>query len=272
MLNGLDLFSGIGGMSVALEPWVRTVAYCEREPAAQRILLSRMYRGEIERAPIWDDVRTLRGSTLPPIDVISGGFPCQDLSSAGLQAGLGGERSGLFYQIIRLAGETKASILFLENVKGVSKFIPAIRNEIESLGYSCRDGFITAASVGAHHKRERWFLLAYSNGFAKRIKRWGSSRQSGEGAPQSLGALENGKVTDTESFGFKENGLNEFRHEKKLTFSAELLEGDTWDEYASFLLRMDNGLPYKSDRIRALGNSVVPLQARVAFQRLCGLT
>jgi DNA (cytosine-5)-methyltransferase 1 len=83
-MNGLDLFSGIGGISLALEPWVRTVAYCEQDRYAQGVLLSRMRSGGIDRAPIWDDVRTLNKSILPNIDIIFGGFPCQDISVAGL--------------------------------------------------------------------------------------------------------------------------------------------------------------------------------------------
>lgn len=82
-LHGLDLFSGIGGIGIALELWVRTVAYCERDRYAQGVLLSRMRSGEIDRAPIWDDVTTLRGDMLPRIDIVFGGFPCQDLSVAG---------------------------------------------------------------------------------------------------------------------------------------------------------------------------------------------
>ena len=104
-MNGLDLFSGIGGIGLALEQWVRTVAYCERERYAQAVLLSRMQSGEIDTAPIWDDVSTLKGHMLPRIDIIFGGFPCQDLSVAGFGKGLDGEHSGLFYEIVRLTKE-----------------------------------------------------------------------------------------------------------------------------------------------------------------------
>lgn len=267
MINGLDLFSGIGGISQALSPWVRTVAYCERELSAQRILLSRMHRGEIERAPIWDDVRTLRGSFLPPIDIIAGGFPCQDLSTAGLQKGLGGERSGLFFQIVRLAKETEAPILFLENVKGVSRFIPTIRNEIESLGYECRDGFLTAAEVGARHKRERWFLVAYSDRFAMRKQSRRIRGQKGQNQIQPRQSLENGEHSDSASFGSQ--GI--FRAEQAKPSSVELLGVDDWDEIACIIRGNPNGLSDRLNRLRALGNSVVPKQAREAFKILSGL-
>ena len=78
MINGLDLFSGIGGITKALEGYVTPVAYCERERYAQAVLLSRMAAGDIPVAPIWDDVTTLHGDMLPPVEIIYGGFPCQD--------------------------------------------------------------------------------------------------------------------------------------------------------------------------------------------------
>lgn len=265
-MNGLDLFSGIGGLSQSLAPWVRTVAYCEKEPSAQRILLSRMYRGEIEQAPIWDDVTSLRGSMLPQIDVITGGFPCQDLSTAGLRRGLGGERSGLFYHIVRLAKETKAPILFLENVKGVGPFIEAIRSEIEILGYECRDGFISAKDVGARHQRERWFLLAYSRGFAKNLRQTEKRKCN----PESVVAMETWEASDDNGERRKARGIRSGLQESQ-PFGLELLEGDNWDEYASFLLRMDNGLQHRSDAIRALGNGVVPQSAQAAFKILSGI-
>lgn len=116
MINGLDLFSGIGGITIGLSEWVRPVAYCEIDPYCQSVLISRMLEGTLPTAPIWDDVKTLQGADLPEIDIICGGFPCQDISVAGHGKGLEGERSGLFFEIVRLAKEVKPTFLFLENV------------------------------------------------------------------------------------------------------------------------------------------------------------
>jgi len=163
-MNGLDLFSGIGGISIALEPWVRTIAYCEQDRFAQSVLLSRISEGKLHRAPIWDDVQTLRGDMLPPIDIIFGGFPCQDISVAGNGEGLAGKRSGLFYEIVRLTKEIRPSFVFLENVPAIrTRGLEQVIKAFTEIGYDCRWTCITAASLGAPHKRGRWILLAHAN-------------------------------------------------------------------------------------------------------------
>lgn len=271
MLNGLDLFSGGGFAAEALASWKRNVAYCERGRLQQAVLLSRMLRGEIDTAPIWDDVTTLRGNILPEIDIISAGFPCTNISLAGRREGLAGSESQLFWHVQRIAYETKAPIIFLENVwPGIRKHIPIIRNEIESLGYECRDGVLSAAEVGARHKRARWFMFAYNNKESK--KRIQSGRRIGkEGSEAILSelALEKRKNSDANS---ERVSLcrNKKRIEQKQPFNLGLLEGNNWDEYASFFLRMDNGHPYRGDRIGIVGNGVVPIQEETAFEILMG--
>jgi DNA (cytosine-5)-methyltransferase 1 len=270
-MNGLDLFSGIGAVSEALAPWVQTVAYCEIDAKARGILLSRQYRGEIDRAPVWDDVKTLRGRMLPQVDIITGGFPCQDISLAGARAGLAGQRSQLFWQIIRLGQETKAPFIFLENVwPGVRKFVPAIRDALESNGYNCRDGVLSAADCGARHVRKRWFLLAYSSRFARRIESRGGAGTQGQNPSLNRNTMENRKASVTHGPRVACGGLR-VGLEKKQPFAIDLLEGNDWNEYTSFFLRMDHGLPNRGDRIRALGNTNPPIQYREAFKRLAGL-
>ena len=133
MLNGLDLFSGIGGISLALSDWVCSVAYCESDLYAQSVLLSRMERVQLPAAPIWDDVRTLcREVIRADIDIIYGGFPCQDISVAGDGQGLAGKRSGLVSEIFRLVGDIRplysskmCRLLELEEPNSLSKLWPA---------------------------------------------------------------------------------------------------------------------------------------------------
>jgi site-specific DNA-cytosine methylase len=140
------------------------MAYCEIDPYCQGVLLSRISDGKLSSAPIWDDIKSLRSSMLPAKpDIIYGGFPCQDISVAGKGKGLEGERSGLFFEIMRLAEEIKPSFIFLENVPAITARggLRVVR-EIAERGYDCRWCTLSAASVGAMHKRERWFLLAHS--------------------------------------------------------------------------------------------------------------
>ena len=252
-MNGLDLFSGIGGIGLALEPWVRTVAYCERDRYAQGVLLSRMQSGDIDRAPIWDDVTSLRGDMLPRIDIIFGGFPCQDISVAGLGKGLDGKRSGLFFEIARLIQECKPSFVFLENV-------PAIRTrggeravkELAALGYDCRWTTLSAAAVGAPHKRERWFLLAYS-------KR--------EGLQRGLPIRPNEeRESQFRHVGRGRSGIPAGRP----TQSGFASSKDFWSIEPA-VGRVANGIRDRSHRIICLGNSVVPLQVREAFKKLAGI-
>ena len=101
----------------------------------------------------------------PPVDIIYGGFPCQDISVAGHGAGLGGERSGLFFEIARLVGEIRPRFVFLENVSAITvRGAERVVGELCRLRYDCRWGVLSASDVGAHHERDRWWLLAHATG------------------------------------------------------------------------------------------------------------
>lgn len=266
MLNGLDLFSGIGGISIALNPWVRTVAYCEQDRYAQGVLLSRMLDHGLERAPIWDDIRTLKGSMLPEIDIIFGGFPCQDLSVAGAGKGLAGERSGLFFEIIRLVKETSPSFVFLENVPAIrTRGLSAVINAFTEVGYDCRWTCLSASSVGANHKRERWFLLAHANGGRrqqrdKRIRKIPVVNSSGPAVANA--GCARWKELNSSSIA-EGSGHN--------PWSSSEIWGESWWEVEPSVGRVVDGIPDRVGRIKCLGNSVVPLQVRTAFTRLIGM-
>lgn len=159
-------------MQTALKRIARPVAYCEILPYNQAVLMRRMARGGLPFAPIWDDVRTLRGSDLPAVDLITGGFPCQDLSVAGKRAGLAGKRSGLFWEVVRLTEETDARRVFLENSwPGVRPYVGTIRAAFESRGFEVRDGVLAASDIGAPFRRLRWFMLAFAAGFRRNERR-----------------------------------------------------------------------------------------------------
>jgi len=242
MLNGLDLFSGIGGLSIALKDWVRPIVYCEIDSYCQGILLNRQFDGLLPKAPIWDDVNSLRIRDYErSVDIIYGGFPCQDISVAGHGKGLEGKRSGLYWEIHRLVKEICPKFVFLENVPALSvRGGVEVVSSITEMGYDCRWCNISAASIGALHKRERWFLLAKSR--SKRLE---------------------GQRDRTECPSKKESMLASLPSERK-TISY-------WGKNERPVCGVAHGVPHRLDRIRALGNAVVPSQAKEAFKILMGL-
>jgi DNA (cytosine-5)-methyltransferase 1 len=243
MLNGLDLFTGIGGLTLALNEWVRPVAYCEIDRYARSVLLSRIADGKLPRAPIWDDITSLGGTMLPDIDIIYGGFPCQDISSCGNREGLEGERSGLFFELVRLVKKINPRLVFLENVPAIrTRGLFRVIERLTSLGYDCRWTNISAQEVGAPHIRKRWFLLAHANN---------KNRHQLTSVPKKNEKEKMSKVS-------RQNKTDE-------PINA------TWWKTEPNIFRVANGLPYQLDRHRALGSSVVPQQAREAFMRLMGL-
>ncbi len=172
MINVLDLFSGIGGFTLA-SSWVggyRTLAFCEIEGFC-RDLLKQNFPG----IPIFEDVKELHPEDVirqrQPVHLITAGFPCQDLSQAGVQKGIKAERSGLFFEILRLSDEFYAysgvrPALLLENVAnilsgGKGEWARIVHGEVASRGYDCEWKIVSAASVGAPHLRKRWWCIAY---------------------------------------------------------------------------------------------------------------
>lgn len=240
MLNGLDLFSGIGGMSLALKEWVRPIAYCEIDPYCQCVLLSRMAEGRLYKAPISEDVYELTKLQFAGnIHIIYGGFPCQDISIAGLGKGLAGERSSLCYEIFRLANEIRPNFIFLENVPAItSKGGIEVVTQITKMGYDCRWITITASSLGAIHKRERWFLLAHSKG---------------------------------ERFKEERQPMREEERQPRFDIETKFNTQNKRKESPSPFYRVGDDVSFRVDRVRALGNAVVPTQAREAFRILSGI-
>jgi len=263
-----------------------------------------MRSGDIDQAPIWDDVTTLREELLPRIDIISGGFPCQDLSVAGRGKGLDGERSGLFFEIARLVRECQPGFVFLENVPAIrTRGGERVVKELASLGYDCRWTTLSAASVGAPHKRERWFLLANatnhrrnggSNEQGKSVaNRPGKDSVEGDGKAQLM-AHSNSlrKLSEQREHDRASNGNQDVAHAPSeriqgLRSSGEQEPG-SHGETGLFMCegkrpiqsdwsvepdvgRVAYGVSNRVDRIKCLGNSVVPAQVREAFKKLAGL-
>ena len=159
-LRLLDTFSGIGGFSYAAERIVggfETVAFVEREPYCQQILHKHW-----PSVPIYDDITTFNPEPYSA-DVVCGGFPCQDISTAGKQAGIKqGTRSGLFYELIRVIRLVRPRYVVLENVSAIiSNGLDAVLGELAEAGFYAEWACIPASAVGACHQRDRWWLVAY---------------------------------------------------------------------------------------------------------------
>lgn len=308
MLRGLDLFSGIGGISLALKPWVTTIAYCEIEPYCQAVLLERMQSNDLDFAPIWDDVTTLDRTVLDTeIDIIFGGFPCQDVSVAGKQAGINSDtRSGLFFHIMRLVRQYRPQFIFLENVAAIcSRGLDTVLREIAEAGYDAKWCCVSAAEAGAPHKRDRWWLLAYSASVGMEGLRSDRKQKSDLNEQKALSLCSgqrwpsrpNEPQQDWEPPRIVANSKHARR--KSTEARASIEESVCWStkgqitpiestrvcasRVSSAGERVQNssddgtqprlggnfdGVSYRVDRVKALGNSVVPQAARKAFEML----
>ena len=165
-LNELALFAGAGGgiLGGLLLGW-RTVCAVEYDAYARRVLLARQRDGCLLRFPIWDDVRTFDGRPWKGhVDVISGGFPCQDISAAGKGAGVTGERSGLWREMARIIGEVGPRYVLVENSPMLTvRGLGVVLGDLASLGYDARWGVLGAHHAGAPHRRDRIWILANAN-------------------------------------------------------------------------------------------------------------
>ena len=247
-MNVLDLFSGIGGFSLGLErAGMRTVAFCEIDPYCRAVLAKHW-----PNVPVFGDVRELtaqaisdthKHGSLEPInngkraarvveeqsarhcvDVICGGFPCQDISVAGKGAGIGGERSGLWSEYARIIGEVRPRYVIVENVAALlGRGLERVLGDLAALGFDAEWHCIPASAVGAPHRRDRIWIVADANSTSKRR------------GPLQLGwggiARE---IADNGEFG-------------RTQWGVEPNVG-----------RVAHGVPARLDRVRALGNAVIP--------------
>lgn len=153
-----SLFSGVGGLELGLE-WAGlgpVIFQVEVDPFCRRVLAKHW-----PDATRFTDVTQLRA--YPPVTVLCGGFPCQDVSSAGKRAGLGGRRSGLWYEFARVVSEVRPRFVVVENVaSGAKRWLPQVRRDLCALGYRTRAYALSAADVGAPHLRRRVFVVADS--------------------------------------------------------------------------------------------------------------
>ena len=261
-MRNLDLFSGIGGFTYAAEQLVggiTTTQFVENDSYCQEVL-----KKHWPNVPIHDDIRTFNAKKYE-YDSITAGFPCQDLSSSGAQRGIEeGTRSSLFYEVIRLARQIRPKFILLENVRNLlshqdGKTFQEILFQIAKAGYSCEWSVVSAKDLGACHLRERIWILAYPNSI-------GCGRGSSKG-----------RSIQERSFLSREQERSEMGSEIERCSinnsewkNTEHRLNPNWREYVSepSLCRGDDGLSNRMDRLKALGNSLLPQVAAIPLQRI----
>ena len=247
-MNELALFAGAGGgiLGGKLLGW-RTVCAVEWDQYAATVLAQRQNDGFLEAFPIWDDVQTFDGRPWQGIvDVISGGFPCQDISVAGKGAGIDGERSGMWKHVARIIGEVRPQFVFVENSPNlVRNGLARVLGDLAALGYDARWGFVGAHHAGAPHKRDRIWIVAHSYGFD----------EGGE----SGGAVCNATSQRLSNGSTKQMGEPE---------TDAKFERPDWWESEPDVGRVAHGVAHRVDRLKAIGNGQVPAVAARAWRIL----
>ena len=247
-MNVLDLFSGIGGFSLGLErAGFRTVAFCEIDPYCRRVLAKHW-----PEVPIYDDVRTVSADRLRAdgiaVDVICGGFPCQDISVAGNGAGLAGERSGLWREYARIIGELRPRFVIVENVAALlSRGLGDVLGDLAALGYDTEWHCIPASAVGAPHRRDRVWIVADANSLRELQPQGREQDKRGRAGNSGAALADADRAQRTGMRG--PIGI----HQKYADAGRS-----GWWEVEPDVGRVVDGVPSRVDRLRALGNAVVP--------------
>ena len=263
-LRVLDLFSGIGGFSLGLEATggFETVAFCEIEEFPRKVL-----KKHWPEVPCYHDIRDLAADTLArdgiAIDVICGGFPCQDISSAGLRAGLQGARSGLWKEYTRLIGDIRPRFAIVENVSDLlCRGFETVLGDLAALRYDAEWHCLPACAVGADHIRDRIWVIAYPN--SARSKPSNKRRRKQCQAQMGEDVASNNANADG-------SRLSQWMQTRKISEDARAISpwlGLALSSAPSFpkldrsrspvVGRTENGIPSRVDRCHAIGNAVVP--------------
>lgn len=277
-LRELALFAGAGGgiLGGLLLGW-RTVCAVEIEPYAAGVLAARQNDGILAPFPIWDDIRTFDGKPWRGIvDVVSGGFPCQDISAAGRGAGITGERSGLWKEMARIICEVEPRFVFVENSSMLTvRGLGTVLGDLAAMGFNAEWGVLSAADTGAPHLRERVWILA--NSHKNRCKRENVSLSIGQQDQTSFVFTRSSQVASNPSGIGLERAIHLGNGEKSHSNESRSkafrgINAESWksNHPEPGILGVDDGVAYWRDRIAATGNGQVPIVAATAWRILSG--
>ena len=269
-----SLFSGIGGFELGLEraiPDSKTIWQVEQDRYCQKVL-----KKHWPDAKIYNDVRDITAEKVEPVDLICGGFPCQDISVAGKGEGLDGKKSGLWWEMHRIIRSLRPRVVVLENVAAITiRGGLSVIGSLTEIGYVCEWSIISARERGASHLRERWFCVAYSSS-ERCLERQGLEKKIQQTRHKGLQREESKKSNLSESIystnnashshgerckkRFRTGAIKEKNQHYKIDLVRESKTSNYWKrhEAPSPICRVDDGIPNRVDRIRALGNAIVP--------------
>lgn len=303
-LNELALFAGAGGgiLGGKLLGW-RTICAVEWEPYPTSVLIARQNEGILPAFPIWDDVCTFDGKPWRGrVDVVSGGFPCQDISAAGKGAGIDGARSGMWSHMARIIHEVGPRYVFVENSPLLTRRgLNRVLGDLASMGYDARWGVLGAVDAGAPHKRDRIWIVAHADGLrlkghelffpnlssrpsenvadAMRQRNWGKAGKPdgadeeirSDGIGSSHEAInQSADVADADCSqceGARLSSGGNSPHSESLPSSAWWRQ-DPAEAPESNVGRMADGVAARVDRLKAIGNGQVPIVAALAWRIL----
>ncbi len=299
-MHGLALCAGVGGLEIGLKislgPPYSTVCYVERESYAAATLVARMEDEALDQAPVWSGLQSFHASEWRGVvDIVTAGYPCQPFSVAGRRGGESDPRH-LWPDVARIIGECEPSLVFLENVSNHLRLgFRGVAEDLRRMGYKVAATVLRAEEVGAPHRRERLFALAYREG--ERLEelrrsqqesgKCGSRRAEPAGCckdlddtpdprhpsrqPSASEALRDearGSESDGRCPDFPPGPTDSKSWSTVLVQHPELRPAISQAEAESLVRGMADGMASRVDRLRACGNGVVPLQAAFAFTTL----
>ena len=260
-LKHLDLFSGIGGFSLGLEATggFETVAFCDIDQYPRQVLQKHW-----PHVKQYEDIKELnyerlKADGLLPIDIITGGYPCQPFSVAGRKKGEDDPRH-LWPEYFRLVKECRPTWIIGENVSGHIKLgLDTVISDLESEDYTVRPFSISASSIGANHQRERVWIVANSR---RPRGPWSELREENENETRKENANQFERSSSTSSSSADTNGKGSQRYGSEYELRKSQEERKTswsrWWEFEPNVGRVAYGIPKRVDRLKSLGNSLVP--------------